>query len=139
MSFAYLWILFVHSEETNDQSKPSLEVTRNVPIEDPEPVQTVSDTSSQVAETSVKPKYRLVQFGASLIAVGGGVSLIAVHVFQIWFLWKVETSIGFSVFPFILILYLLCSWEDCLLAYLCLLLHVLLNKYGCIMIKGYDY
>ncbi|KAH7538114.1 protein SGT1 homolog [Ziziphus jujuba] len=46
------------AEETNDQSKPSLEVTRNVPIEDPEPVQTVSDTSSQVAETSVKPKYR---------------------------------------------------------------------------------
>ncbi|KAF3432919.1 hypothetical protein FNV43_RR24021 [Rhamnella rubrinervis] len=46
------------AEETNDLPKHSSEITTNVHIEDSEPVQNVNNLSSQVAETSVKPKYR---------------------------------------------------------------------------------
>lgn len=100
MLFSHFWISSVRSEETNDLAKLSSEVTRNVPIEDPEPVQTVNNTSSQIAEISAKLKYRLGQFSASLIVVGRDVSLIAVHVFKVWFLWRQAMDFQFFLSNF---------------------------------------
>lgn len=59
-----------HSEETNDLSKHASEIARNVQIEDSEPVQTVNNPSSEVTESSVKPKYRFVELSSFSSAVG---------------------------------------------------------------------